>query len=371
MGTRSRWSAAAAACFLAAMACAAEPPALLPASDPPPAAVPPTVLELPPPPPSPSDVPPKHAALHEAMDGALERHKERAEEIGTGGGYTTAELILMTPHSRLLDYAIVDPRDDLAPEGRVANLNYRTQPGIRVGVGYRLPDAPWDFGFAYTYLSSVDQGTVFAPAGGLIYPTLTRPTIVTEAAAATARARLDYNLYDMTAGRTFRTDDGFAGRLYGGLRFASIHQGLESYANGLLADFSYVRSRSDFDGAGPVFGGEGSWAVGKHLGVYVRGSTGLVTGTVRSPLYEANNSGLTVLADVSNRADKTVPFLSLGIGLSWQYRGFWVRAGYDVTNWFNLTEQTRFVDSFAEGKMTTRSADLALDGFFLQFGMEF
>ena len=67
----------------------------------------------------------------------------------------------------------------------------------------------------------------------------------------------------------------------------------------------------------------------------------------------------------------TVPVVTLGVGVAYEYRGVFVRAGYEVTNWFGLFERPVFVDDFAEGKFVRSPANLALDGFFVQLGLTF
>src|SRR5207253_181766 len=83
------------------------------------------------------------------------------------------------------------------PEGRVHNIGFDLASGLRIGVGYRAAGSPWETWLTYTYLHAAGDALAVAPAGGLIYPTLTRPGLVDTALVATAGENLTYNVYDV------------------------------------------------------------------------------------------------------------------------------------------------------------------------------
>jgi Legionella pneumophila major outer membrane protein precursor len=288
-----------------------------------------------------------------------------------GGWYAGVEFLYFTPRERGLDFALVDPRDDLVPAGTTQSLNLRPAPGLRASLGYVLPGLRWDLGFTYTYFTATDEFGTAAPPGGLLYPTLTRPGLTDEAQTAAAHARLTLNMYDITAGRTLDVDDAFRVRLFGGVRLATISQDFSAAYSGRDADYANVDIHSRYNGYGPIFGAETGLSFGNGLGLFGRMTGGLLTGTATNPLIETNNAGATVYTAVGDHFALTVPVLTLGVGITYEYRGFFVRAGYEVTNFFNLFERPTFVDSFAEGKFIQQSAGLALDGFFVQIGLSF
>ena len=292
-------------------------------------------------------------------------------EPPAGGWYAAVEFLFLTPRERGLDFAIVDAKNDLVPAGSVQSLNYRAQPGLRTTLAYHVPGHAWDIGLTYTYFQSTDHFGVTAPEGGLLYPTLTRAGLTNEATTALGRTRLTVNVYDLEIGRHWEADETFRLRLYGGLRIATIRQFLSANYEGRDADGAFASVASNFDGVGPLIGTESWWGLAGGLGAFGRANAGLLTGTMRSPFTETNNGGATTYADLRERYALTVPFVSLGIGLAWEYRGLTVRAGYEVTNWFNLFERPTFVDDFAEGKFVKRTSGLALDGFFVQVGLSF
>ena len=137
-----------------------------------------------------------HAAAHDAIQSVCDE----------GGFSGAAEYLLMRPRRGLFDYAIRDPNRNLVPEGELASLNYSLRSGVRAGITYRVPESAWDIQTAYTYFRSNARGEEFAPAGGTLYATLTRPGLNDEVTVARASANLEYNVFDTVVGRRFALD---------------------------------------------------------------------------------------------------------------------------------------------------------------------
>jgi hypothetical protein len=288
-----------------------------------------------------------------------------------GGLYASAEYLLMTPRQRGLDYAIVDPKNDLVPQGPVQSVTFEDRSGLRVGLGYRLPNSGWDIGITYTGIYDKGSQTVVAPAGGLLYPETTRPGLTDNALAAAAMARLEYNLFDLTFGRNLDVDETLQVRLLTGVRFASIHENLNVLYNGMLADNAFTQSRSNFTGAGPLFGTEMRWKLGRGFSLFGGANCGLVYGNVRVLQAETNNGGATLYADVTDVTRQMIPFAGISLGVSWEYRGVTIRAGYEAVNWFGLIERLTLSNDFSEGKLMPQQSDLSIDGFFVQMAYRF
>ena len=115
----------------------------------------------------------------------------------------SAEYLLIRPHRRDLDYVIVDPKNNLAPEGRIASLDWQTRSGVRAGFMWRPRNSSTDLAFTYTYAYSRDSASIAAPAGGVLFPSLTRPGIVDQALTAQAFSSINYNVFDIDVGRRF------------------------------------------------------------------------------------------------------------------------------------------------------------------------
>jgi hypothetical protein len=288
-----------------------------------------------------------------------------------GGWFTGGEFLLMRPRNTDFDYAIRNSGGGLGTVGPIDSLKYGLGTGLRAEVGYRYGEGKWESVFAYTYFNGGGNATEFADGGGVLLPTLTRPGLTDRALTATANADLDYQLYDMLVGRRMMVDENFAIRWLGGFRFADIRQTFNAYYDGADARHAAVVTRSRFQGFGPLVGAEavlGGWH-GFHL--YSRASAGLISGRDSNRVLETNDSGATTYVNTNYDTRKVVSVTSVAIGGGWQYRTFFFRAGYEITQWSGIFERPRFVDDVGQGKVITRPSNLTLEGLFLQTGLSF
>jgi hypothetical protein len=288
-----------------------------------------------------------------------------------GEVFFDAEYLLLQPRRRAFDYAIVSPTSSGIPQGNIASLQWDTESGVRAGGGYRLPGDGWEIGAYYTYFHSNASQSATAPAGGVLFTTLTHPGSVEEAATATADSGLNYQLLDVEVGRTFPIGESCSVRLFGGGRFAWINQSLNAVYNGIDANIAVVSSPIDFDGAGLRLGGEGRWNVGWGFSLFARGSGSLLVGDFRTSLVETNDNGATTNVNVTDNFEKMVPVLEVGIGIGWQYRNFQASAAYEMANWFGMVDSPDFADDVAQGKLIRRTSDLNIEGLRVQLGISF
>jgi hypothetical protein len=283
----------------------------------------------------------------------------------------SAEYMLVRPRRRADDFAIVDPLDNLTPEGSVRSVGFDLTSGLRAGIGYRPAGSAWETWFTYTYVYANGGASAVAPAGGLIYPTLTRPGLVDTALFATASENLTYNVYDIDTVQRVTGDDTFSLRLGFGARYANIEQNQQAFYTGRDANGTQVLSRTTFDGGGLTAGGEGRWQMPWGFSVFGRAKGGLLIGDIRNTLRETDNGGLTTNANIQEHYYATIPVLEMGTGLAWEYRNMRLAVGYEIANWFNLIDSPTFTNDFAEGKIGRRHGDLSLEGLFLQLGLAY
>jgi hypothetical protein len=354
----------------AAVAQFAPPPAPPPAARPPatPPGLPPAI-DVPAPPPTPhvADLTPPefaHPPTTTVCDGC------RACDSPAAWLFSV-DYLLVRPRRRADDFAIVDPHDNLTPEGDIRSIGYDMSSGVRAAVGYRPDGTLWETWFTYTYLHAGGSAVAVAPDGGLIYPTLTRPGLVDNANSASASNNLAYNLYDVDSVRRVAGDDSFSLRLGFGVRYATVDQTQQAYYFGRDANGTHVFSQANFDGAGPTLSGEGRWVLPWGLSLFGRARGGLLVGEARNTLRETDNFGATGNANVGERYYTTIPVLEMGTGVAWEYRNMRLAIGYEVANWFNLIDSPTFTNDFAEGKLGRRHGDLSLEGLFLQLGVAY
>jgi hypothetical protein len=311
------------------------------------------------------------AGGHGGHNGHGVAHAIHHEHHHEGGLFGRAEYLLLRPRRGSFDFAIVDPNRDLTPTGQLESLNYELGSGVRGLLGYRIPDEAWDILFAYTYLQSNADRLLTAPAGGVIYPTLTRPGLIDEANTALGTASLLYNVFDIEVGRRLHTSEQVSARVFGGVRFVTIRQNFDAIYDGRDANQTEVRTQAKFDGFGPILGGEGTINIFRGWHVYGRGSAGLLTGRTVNTISETNNAGATTFADLDYTTRKVVPTVGVAIGGGWQHHRVSVRVGYEITHYIGLNEPVRFADDVSQGRVLTRPADLSLEGLFVQFGLAF
>lgn len=283
----------------------------------------------------------------------------------------SAEYLLLRPMRRADDFAIVDPRNNLTPEGRIPYIGFNMDSGVRASLGYRPAGSAWEAWFTYTHLNSGGDYSVVAPPHGLIYATQTRPGIIDDVRSAAAGQSLDLNLYDLYAGRRILSDNCGSVRLDFGFRYADIDQSQSADYFGGSANGAQVFNRVGFSGAGPTFGGEGRWNLPWGFSLFGKAHGGLIVGEFENSLRETDNGGRTVNANINEHYYMTIPVLELGTGLSWEYRNLRLSAGYEVANWVNLIDSPTFIDDFSEGKLGRRRSDLSLQGLFLQLGVAY
>lgn len=322
--------------------------------------------------PPPGEVPAKVIDMTPAeLPGRESSHADYCREPEPAQFFISGEYLLMRPFRRNLNFALVDPLDDLMPMGRVAALNYRQDNGFRINAAYRLMGSAWEVGAGYTYFHASDRGQQVAPPGGLIYALPFRPGTVDVATSAAAEAGIDYDVYDLEFARSTRVDEHLSLRFGAGPRFAVISQNMAAFYNGLDADNAAAESSLKFHGAGLVVSGEAGWDLPWHFKLFARGRTSLIYGDFRSSVRESNFNGAAVYADLSDNYSQVVPVLEVGAGLAWEYRRIRAAVGYEAANWFHLADRPIFLDDFSEGKIAHQTGDLSLHAVFFRLGFAY
>lgn len=361
----ARWSFA--GLLMAAGLASAGPPDFIPPAPPAPATSgPPAKPELMPPPRrDPADVSPvpRHPAAPVEV--------ESAEHGGLGPFFFDGEFFLLAPRRRGQDYALVGSAPLGTPIGTIRSVEGDYDPGFRIGAGYRFPEEGWQVFGRYTYWHSAANDRVQAAGPGQrVFATLTHPAFVVEVGSASASNSINMNVFDVELARRFEMGERAQMRLFAGPRFANLDQRFTANYAGVDVVTSTVNRKVTFDGGGLRLGGQANFEVFQHIGLYLRGSTGLMTGRVRSSLGEVSNGAIVVNA--VDRFNRIVPTADLGIGLSYELGG-WLRlsAGYEFNNWFGVVERFDFVDDAHVAKMARRADDLGFDGVFFRCELTF
>jgi hypothetical protein len=329
--------------LLAAFA-SADPPAKLPESEGP------VVAEVPP----------------------AETPKVEPEPLETRGGRGSflidGEFFLWAPRRTGQDYAILGTNPNFAPLGTIKNLEGSYDAGFRINAGYRF-DTGLEATFGYTHWHTAADEFLTAPADQLLFPTLTHPVFVSQATSARASNSVNLNVFDVELARRFDLAEGTKLRAFFGPRFANLDQAYSATYGGPVVTTDTVRRKVTFDGGGLRLGGAADFRVLESVGLFLRGSAGLMTGRMRSAHDEVADSQ--PIVNVVERFNKVVPTADLGVGVSYNLGGMKMSVGYEFHNWFGVVEGIEFVDDLHPAKISRRYSDLGFDGVFFRAELAF
>ncbi len=284
----------------------------------------------------------------------------KAEEECHEAFILDGEFLLVHPYSRGQDYAVLGANPNGGPIGEVKSVPGDLDTGFRVGAGYRIPGEGWEIHSVYTYIHSNDKSSVDAGPGESVFPTLTFPGVVTAFQGAVAVSAVDVNILDIELGRRWDVSERVALRVFFGPTFSYIDQKFDATYTGGPFALDNVHRQLTFGGGGLRVGGEATFKIVDHLGLYTRASVSMMTGWFHSNLSEVAN-GATVV-NVSEKFDKVVPVADMGIGLNYQFGKLHLSAGYEFINWFGLIEQISFADDTSPGSYNRRTGDLGFNG---------
>jgi hypothetical protein len=270
------------------------------------------------------------------------------------------DFFLMSPRRPGQDFAILGTTPTFGPLGNVQSVKGGYDAGFRVAAGVRLPEDGWEAMFRYTCFNSDSDVVVARPEGQSLFATLSNPLLPIAVNGAQASSLLNLNVFDFEFGKRSEMSEKTTLRWFFGPRYANLDQKFTAAYVGGDVDRDEVRRNTYFDGAGLRAGGEGSWKVLEHWGVYLRGSASLLAGKFRSSLSETANTAAVV--NVSETDDRIVPVLDLGLGVSYQQGGLRLSVGYEFSNWFGMLDGLDFVDDVHPAKVGRRHGDLGFDG---------
>ena len=269
------------------------------------------------------------------------------------------------PRQRGMDFAVAENGDALTVgSGRVHNLELDRDTGVRASIGYQTTTG-WVLAVRYTYYDTDGNASVARPPGiGELFATRSHPDTNEEAEIATATADFDYKVFDIEASRSIYVNRFSDIRVFGGVRFADIGQRLRVDYDGRDFVNGVVATDMAMDSFGFQMGTEGHWRMARGFGLFGRVSTGLAHGRFDTSLFEANLDGIQLITDARDSYDQAVPVLELSGGVAWRRGGLEVIAGYEFSNWFNLSNRAALVDDIHEGLYGPFENDVLLEGLF-------
>jgi hypothetical protein len=282
------------------------------------------------------------------------------------------DYLYWRPRQRGLDYAVSEDGTALTVgRGEIHELELDRHSGIRGQLAYRTKTG-WGMSFGYTYYQTEGTDTAIRPAGiGELFATRSHPDTNEEAEIAIATGSFDYQVFDVLGYRSIFRNRFSDVRIFGGVRLADIDQALRVDYDGRDFVSGVVSSQMRMDGFGLRVGAEGTWRMSHGFGVFGRAGGGLVLGRFRSSLFESNLNGAQLITVVDDDYHQAVPELDLAGGVSWSWNGLSLAAGYEMTDWFNLSNRAAFIDDIHEGLYGPFNADILLEGLFARIAYSY
>jgi hypothetical protein len=228
--------------------------------------------------------------------------------------------------------------------------------GWRLGLGYRW-QSRWDMMIRGTHLDSDDSDSATDIKGDL----LTSQSFgngTADEAFASLDTSLDY--IDGEAGYTWGRPEDHQLRLLFGLRGAQFSQDAFVYYDGEDASDNEIDISNDVDAWGPRVGVEGRVYMGRGWSFLASGAVSALMADFDMRRFETDDSGATVVTDVSASDDDTIWAAEGRLGLGWLREindwAFGIEFGYEAQFWSDIV-------TVVDG---TRNDDLTIDGAFLR-----
>ncbi len=286
------------------------------------------------------------------------------------GWLVSVDYLNWDVRQRGTDFAITTVgSEDVGPgpgPGAVHNLGLDRNSGVRTRLGYRT-SAAWELVLGYTYYETSGADSAVEPAGGTLWATRSHPAWYEEATTADASGEFTYNVFDLEARYPVIRTCPVTVQIFGGLRWADIDQAFRVAYDGRFFRDGQFSDVSGLTAFGLRLGGEGQWHLNPSWSLFGSAAGSILHGRFHSALLQTDVGGAETIVDVRDDYEQAVPAIDAAAGVAWT-RGPWeIRAGYELTDWFNLADRSMFTDSQLVAVYGPQSQDVLLDGFFIRF----
>ena len=267
-----------------------------------------------------------------------------------------AEFLYWSAQAGNLQYAISQRHPVWAPpavgsaSGKYEAVKFDWAPGFRVSLGYFNAPKFWEVRAHYTWLSVSGSDSVKEPTENDVYLNGTfHRYFESPIAFAKSHVNLDLNLADLLAARVFIPNPHLRLRLLGGLTGGRLNEEwkIEYYGRD-AADYSYVKNKWKFTGAGFRAGLDADWfwtsdiyLTGKISAAALMGKYVMTTFQKTTSAAEDRDPNIPAADAIYEDYRLAMNFQAL-LGPSWQ-KAFcssrWeLFAGYEFNHWQHLQE---------------------------------
>lgn len=241
----------------------------------------------------------------------------------------------------------------------VQGVAFKWQPGLRFGMGTKLPHDQWDLLFYYTRYQTKCTDSISTTAGGVFSSFLgnffvnnTDGGSISNAAhyrSANLKWKFFFNTIDLELGRKFTIDQNLFFRPFIGLKCGIINQHIFTKWNNPINVSNFTAAtedlKNDFVGIGPTLGFESKLRVynstASTLHILGNISGGLLWGHWSfSDVYQ-NSAPLSVTVltrDINGGCTMTRALLGVEWGKRFNNSSVGVRLGYEIQAWFDQVQ---------------------------------
>lgn len=347
-----------------------------------------------------------HAEVNESQMRSLENRVSALEQRKTANGminpsgrpevrdgadvFITGDFLYWQAHQNGMAYAVKSKGSDLY-HSSTKEMDFRWDPGFRVGLGWNTPHDGWDIYANWTSFYTKANGKK-GTKGSTIYPTFIDPNFIASyqdytPSVAKAHWRLNLNMIDLEMGREFFVSKWLTLRPFVGLRTAWIHQRLDvEYKNMQTSNATNVNYETELKnkywGIGVRPGLNTQWGLGCGFSIYGNSAISLLYGffDLDQEQYAKPTSGaLTkyIKNAHSYHVDRAIAEVQLGIRWEHMFANdhahFSIQAGWENFVFFGQNQFDKFVnsDNYGRGVFVSNQGDLTTQGYTLSIRLDF
>jgi hypothetical protein len=257
-----------------------------------------------------------------------------------------------------MDFAALDTGNGLGKPTAISteSLDFDRANAFRAGLGYRFCNG-WDVLWTYTYFHVENEQTVtnnstnFALFATQSYYS-TGQSSQEPVSSITADGTLQVNIQDFDAEWSSCLNDTIGFKAFGGFRWAKIDQNFNNTYTTPAGGTGTVSLPNNMDGEGIRLGAELEWRSPIGFRVFGRAAESILVADFQTAQHE-NDPFVGITLNTSGSTTVVVPVIEAAVGVSYA-RGPWeLRAGYEMSDWFNMVQLNRPAQS------------LFLDGYFI------
>ena len=311
-------------------------------------------------------------------------------EINGYGWLFAFDVLYWHPKVGGTEFAYTRQSNSLLIKGRLKDIDFKWNWGLRAGLGYNVDHDKWDFKAQYTWFDTKASGATRQGVDNCVVPLRASPEMAadsqsfTSCSSAKSEFGTKYKDLFLELGRAHFMSKYLSFRPHWGLKSAWINHsqvirysgGAEGEAGGLGVHTVHVKDRCDFRGLGPRVGLDSKWHLGSGVSLFGNVNGSLVFGAFAvEHKEEFSGDAKKQIELTSNRRDFS-PTTHMHLGLRYdtylhnctQHLG--IGLGFEAQHWFRQAQMFK-LDASTQSRMDCQAGDLSIYGMTLDVKWSF